>query len=121
MNIQALTRPGLCLSLMVVATGAWGQASSEATQPKVPPESLSVPSQGSGLSDSVITARAKAALIGADHVHAGDVHVTTTGAVVTLTGHVASAMEKQAAEDTVQRLDGVTAVRNELAVGGAAK
>ena len=56
MKIQALTRPGLCLSLVVAAAGAWGQASSEAAPPKVPPESLSIPSQGSGLSDTVITA-----------------------------------------------------------------
>ncbi len=121
MKIQGLTRPGLCLSFVLAAGGAWGQASSGTVPRKVAPETLSVPAQGSGLSDSVITARAKAALMGTDHVHSGDVHVTTTGAIVKLTGHVASAAEKQAAEEAVQKLDGVTAVRNELVIDGAAK
>lgn len=121
MKIQALTRPGLCLSFMLAASGAWGQPSSGAAPPKVAPESLTVPSQSSGLSDSIITARAKAALMGTDHVHASNVHVTTTGGVVTLTGQVAEAAERQAAEDAVQRLDGVTAVHNQLMVRSTAK
>jgi hypothetical protein len=121
MKIQALTRPGLCLSLLLAAGGAWGQASSEAVPPKRAPESLTVPSQSSGVSDSIITARAKAALMGADHVPSGDVHVTTNGGVVTLRGHVASVVEKQAAQSTVQKLDDVTAVRNDLVVDGTAK
>ena len=121
MKIQALIRPGLCLSFVLAAGGAWGQAGSEAVPPKVAPESLTVPSQSSGLSDSAITARAKAALMSAGHVHASHVHVTTTGGVVTLTGHVAHAAEKQAAGDTVQKLDGVTAVHNALVVDGADK
>lgn len=118
MKLSALTRAGLGLGLILAAGGAWSQASSGA---RPPPHSLSAPSKGSGVSDSVITARAKAALLGASHVKGNDVHVTTQGGVVTLTGHVSSTAEKQKAGDIVQGLNGVTAVQNNLAVSGAEK
>lgn len=121
MKSTALTRAGLAICLMLMAGEAWSQASSGGTQPKVAPESLSTPSQGSGVSDSVITARAKAALLGAKHVNSGDVHVMTKGGVVKLTGHVASEEQKRKAGETVQSLDGVTAVQNDLTVDSSAK
>ena len=65
--------------------------------------------------------RVKLALLRADNVDAGDVHVTTTGGAVKLTGHVASAAQKQKAGEVVQGLDGVTTVENDLAIGGAEK
>jgi osmotically-inducible protein OsmY len=40
---------------------------------------------------------------------------------VKLTGHVASAAQKQKAGEVVQGLDGVTTVENDLAIGGAEK
>lgn len=122
MKLKALAWVGLGTPLMLAAGGAWSQASS-GTMPAqaVPPHSLSVPSQGSGVSDSVITARAKMALLGAKDTDAADVHVTTSGGVVMLTGHVASATQKQKAEDVVRGLDGVTEVHNALAVQGPSK
>ncbi|MGN6666094.1 MAG: BON domain-containing protein [Trinickia sp.] len=54
-------------------------------------------------------------------MNSGDVHVMTKGGVVKLTGHVASAQQKQKAGDIVQGLDGVTAVQNELTVAPSAK
>jgi hyperosmotically inducible protein len=87
----------------------------------VPPHSLSVPSQSSAVSDSVITARAKMALLGAHGTDAGSVHVTTNGGVVLLTGHVASATQKQKVDEVVRGLDGVTDVHNELAIQGSSK
>lgn len=113
---------GLGMALVLASGAARPQASSGAMPPKVvPPESLSVPAHGTGVSDSVITARAKMALLRADHVDSGDVHVATSGSVVTLTGHVASAAQKQKADDVVEGLDGVSAVHNELAVRGSSK
>jgi hypothetical protein len=116
-------RTGLALSLMLAAGSAWSQASSGAAPRRTspPPESLSVPSQTGGVGDSVITARVKMALMRADNLDSGDVHVTTNGGAVKLTGHVSSAAQKQKASDVVQGLDGVTSVENDLAVGGAQK
>ena len=122
MKLKALMFAGLCFALSSASGGAWSQASSGAMPPQVvPPESLSVPSQGSGVGDSVITARAKVALLRADDLDTGDVHVSTHGSVVTLSGHVANAAQKRKAGDVVGGLDGVTAVRNELEVKGTAK
>jgi hyperosmotically inducible protein len=123
MKLKAFARIGLGTALMLLAAeGAWAQASSGTMPPKVvPPHSLSVPSQSSGLSDSVITAHAKIALLGAKGTDAGDIHVTTNGGVVMLTGHVASATEKQKAEQVVRGLDGVTEVQNALSVQGSSK
>lgn len=113
---------GLGCSLILAASGAWSQASSSTARPKsVPPESLSTPSKGLGVSDSVLTARAKIALMRADHIDSNDVHVSTSGGVVKLEGHVSTAEQKQKAGDTVQSLDGVTAVQNDLVVGGGEK
>lgn len=115
MKRKALTFAGLGMGFMLAAGGAWAQVSS------VPPESLSTPSHGSGVSDSVITARAKVALLGVGHLNSGDVHVMTKGGVVKLTGRVASAQQKQKAGEVVQGLDGVTAVQNDLTVDPSAK
>lgn len=87
----------------------------------VPPESMTDPSVASGVSDSIITARAKAALLGTDKVDSGNVHVTTTRGVVTLTGKVADDDEKSRAEQAVQDLDGVVTVNNRLETGAAAR
>jgi osmotically-inducible protein OsmY len=86
-----------------------------------PPESLSVPTQNSGTADTILTARAKAALVGASGVDSGDVHVTTTRGVVRLTGRVPTRAQRDKAGQAVQSLDGVNAVQNDLIVGGPAK
>jgi hyperosmotically inducible protein len=106
---------------MLGASTAFAQASSGAMQPNTPPHSLSQPQKGNGAGDAVITARAKAALLSAHGVDSNNVHVTTTRGVVKLTGHVADSTQKRNAEEAVQKLDGVTAVRNELTVDGATK
>jgi len=107
----------------ILASGATlAQPSSGAMPPgTAPPESLSVPTQSSGTGDTILTARAKAALVGASGVDSGDVHVTTTHGLVRLTGRVATRAQKDKAGQTVQSLDGVNAVQNDLVVGGAAK
>jgi osmotically-inducible protein OsmY len=111
---------GLGFSLTLMANSAWCQASNAMRPKAVPPESLSTPSRGIGVNDGIISARAKTALLRADHVDSNNVHVTTAGGVVKLEGHVAAAAQKQAAGDAVQSLDGVTAVQNDLTVEGAA-
>jgi osmotically-inducible protein OsmY len=69
-------------------------------------------------SDAWLTSAAKVRLLAAD-VSAFDVNVDTRGGVVTLFGTVGSETEKRAAETEVNKVDGVTSVRNELQVVAA--
>ena len=95
-------------------------APSGANRPAVaPPHGLTPgnPSVGTHTSDTVLTARAKAALAGADGLQSNEVHVTTNHARVTLTGTVADAAQRDRAGSVVQHLDGVTSVTNLLQVG----
>ncbi|WP_213306300.1 hypothetical protein [Paraburkholderia sacchari] len=82
MKRKALGRAGIYLAFTFAAGAAWAlpqPASGIMRREAVPQESLSAPSQRSGVSDTIITARAKAALLRADRVDSGNVHVTTTG------------------------------------------
>jgi osmotically-inducible protein OsmY len=65
--------------------------------------------------DAWLTSAAKVRLLAAN-LSAFDVNVDTRGGVVTLFGTVESAAEKREAEAQVKRVDGVSAVRNELQV-----
>jgi len=76
---------------------------------------------GSGISDTVITAKAKAALLGAKDVHGSRIQVTTEQGVVTLAGVVPRAEEKDRATRVVADLDGVVSVNNALDVDAASK
>jgi osmotically-inducible protein OsmY len=70
-----------------------------------------------GVGDALITAKAKSALLGVRDVHGGRIGVTTNQGVVTLSGTVPNAAERDRAERTVQNLNGVSRVNNGLSVG----
>jgi hyperosmotically inducible periplasmic protein len=78
--------------------------------------SASSESLGEHISDSTITTKAKAQLIGAKDVKASHVHVRTRRGIVSLTGTVPSTADKQRAEEIVQGIDGVRSVSNHLKV-----
>jgi len=73
-------------------------------------------STGQTVDDSVLTARAKAALIENKDTKAHNINVEVYKGEVQLNGFVASSQEKAAAAATVKRVDGVTGVRNNLQV-----
>ena len=78
--------------------------------------SASSESLGEHIDDSTITAKAKAELIGTKDVKASHVHVKTRRGVVSLTGTVPSAADKQRAQEIVEGISGVRSVRNRLKV-----
>ncbi len=69
-----------------------------------------------GISDSWLTAKTKIALFADERVKGRQVSVETVNGVVMLRGKVDSAEAKSAAESITKRIDGVTAVKNELQV-----
>lgn len=66
--------------------------------------------------DAAITAKVKTAFAADDVVKARNINVDTMQGVVTLNGVVTSAAEKQRAMDIARRVDGVSSVRDNLAV-----
>jgi osmotically-inducible protein OsmY len=110
----------LTLVLLMWPGVVLGQAPSGARQtPQAerPPESSPgiMGSTGRAIKDSWITSKAKAKLI-ADKRITRAVNVETHAGVVTLRGKVASAEERQVAEQVVHGTDGVKTVRNALQI-----
>lgn len=117
-NVAACLARAGCAALL--ATPAFAQQPSQSVPP---PHGLAsnAPTAGGTASDSVITAKAKAALLGAKGVHSSHIRVTTERGVVTLAGSVPQAQERDRATRIVQDLDGVTSVNNTLNVDTSAK
>lgn len=69
---------------------------------------------GATVSDSAITVKVKAKLMGTDGLGKSDINVTTTNGVVTLDGSASSSNAKAAAETAVKSVDGVKSVDNNL-------
>jgi hyperosmotically inducible protein len=71
-------------------------------------------SVGAAISDTDITAKVKLKLAGEKGLKKSDISVTTTNAVVTLTGKASSSDAKEEAENLTKQVDGVKDVDNEL-------
>jgi hyperosmotically inducible protein len=74
-------------------------------------------SAGNMIDDSTINATVKAELIGNKQTKAHSINVETYKGVVQLSGFVATQAEKDAAGKVAQGVDGVTEVRNSIAIG----
>lgn len=109
-----------CTSVLLASAIALAQSTPGTPHPNVPPPHglvAGAPSAGTNASDTIITARARAALLGTDGLNSNDVQITTNRGVVTLTGTVADDAQKRRAASVVQEMDGVTSVTNALQVG----
>jgi hyperosmotically inducible protein len=71
------------------------------------------------LSDGALTAKIKSKMTLDDLVNARSINVTTTDRVVTLTGTVASARERERAVALAKETNGVTRVEDKLTLGGS--
>jgi len=95
-----------CLALCVIALLAmWGCAGSQ-TQT----------STGEYVDDSVISTRAKTALLADDEVSGTEVQIETFKGVVQLSGFVDTQAQAQKAEQIVRNIDGVREVKNDIVV-----
>ena len=96
--------------------GAADAASDEASMPQ--PHSDGV---GAMVTDTAITAKVKAKLMGEDKLKKSHIHVTTTNGVVTLDGSASSSDAKAAAEAAAKSVDSVKSVDNNLRTPGSSK
>ena len=71
---------------------------------------------GDTMGESALTAKIKSKMALDDHVNARAVNVDTSGSVVTLTGHVASAAERARAVDLARDTEGVSQVVDRLQI-----
>ncbi len=71
---------------------------------------------GDFMDDSTITARVKAALIDDKNIRSSDISVKTENKVVTLSGSVDSAGQKDLAVNAAKTVEGVTTVNDQLRV-----
>ena len=72
---------------------------------------------GEALSDGAITAKIKSKMALDDTIEAGDINVSTDDRVVTLSGTVASASERNRAVQLAKETDGVKKVTDRLRIG----
>ncbi len=108
MRVLAILLVGIILSGCsgLMMTGASSNSSVEKDRP----------SQSQTSSDSVITARVKSRFAADSLVSKFDVGVHTSGAMVTLSGTVASYAAREEAEKLAIGTDGVKAVENQIRV-----
>ncbi|HEY4188025.1 MAG TPA: BON domain-containing protein [Polyangia bacterium] len=71
---------------------------------------------GAAVTDTVITTKLKAEMVGDDELKHSDISVTTNNGVVMLTGTVASEAAREHAMAVAQKADGVKTVSNKLRV-----
>jgi hyperosmotically inducible protein len=69
---------------------------------------------GAAISDTAITGKVKAKLMGDDGLKSSKIHVTTTNGIVTLKGSAASSDAKSLAEERAKAVEGVKGVDYEL-------
>jgi hyperosmotically inducible periplasmic protein len=71
-------------------------------------------SMSAAVTDTVITAKVKAKMMGKDGLKKSDISVTTTNGVVTLDGSASSSKAKSAAQAVAESVEGVKSVDNNL-------
>ena len=74
---------------------------------------------GQHVDDATITTKVKAELLGAKNLKSTHIHVKTRNGIVSLTGSVPSAEERDNADQIAQNVSGVTSVKNHLKVRAA--
>jgi len=76
---------------------------------------------GAAVTDTAITAKVKAKLMGEHSLKKSDISVTTTNGVVTLDGSASSSKAKALAEAATKSVDGVKSVDNSLKTPASSK
>ena len=99
---------------MTFALMAGAQTTTNSAAPAGSSESV-----GQHVDDTTITTKVKAELLGAKNVKSEHIHVKTRKGVVSLTGTVPSAEDRDNARQVVEGVSGVTSVKNHLKVSAA--
>lgn len=101
---------------LVAGLGLGVTATAEETMPKAHSDGM-----GAAISDTAITARVKAKLMGEGGLKKSDISVTTTNGVVTLEGTASSSDASDEAAEEARKVDGVKSVYNNLKTPSAGK
>ena len=110
---NALITAGLAA---VLGIGAAVAASDDASMPQAHSDSM-----GAAITDTAITAKVKAKLMGEHSLKKSHISVTTTNGVVTLDGSASSSKAKALAEAATKSVDGVKSVDNSLKTPASSK
>ena len=110
---NGLIAVGLAAGLGIATAGA---ASGDEPVPQPHSDSVSA-----AVTDTVVTAKVKAKLMGEDGLKKSDISVTTTNGVVTLDGAASSSNAKSVAEAATKSVDGVKSVDNNLKTPASSK
>jgi hyperosmotically inducible protein len=110
---NALIVAGLVVGLGI---GTAYAASDDASAPKAHSENM-----GAAISDTTITAKVKAKLMGDERLKKSDISVTTTNGVVTLEGTASDSKAKSTAGTLTKAVEGVKSIDNNLKVPGSSK
>ncbi len=122
MNMTSFCKNAFCNMLIATSLavgfgiGAADAASDETSMPQAHSDGV-----GAMITDSAITAKVKAKMMGEDSLHKSRISVTTTNGVVTLKGSASSLDAKSAAEEAAKSVEGVKSVDNNLRTPGSSK
>lgn len=104
-----------CLAATIGAATSTGVAiAADDAAPRAKSDSI-----GAAISDTVITGKVKARMVGEAALKQSDISVTTTNGVVTLNGSASSSEAKAFAETVTLAVDGVRSVDNQLTTPSA--
>ena len=108
------TVAGVACMTFALAAGAQTTTTDTSTAPSASSESV-----GQHVDDTTITTKVKAELLAAKNVKSEHIHVKTRKGVVSLTGTVPSAEDRDNAKEVVEGVSGVSSVKNHLKVVAA--
>ncbi len=121
-NMIAFCKNAFCNTLIATSLvfgfgiGSAGAASDDASKPQAHSDGV-----GAMITDTAITAKVKATLMGEGSLKKSKIRVTTTNGVVTLKGSASSSDAKSAAETAAKSVEGVKSVDNNLSTPGSSK
>lgn len=115
MNIPLICKNGFRSTVLIgsivgmVAVGTVNAVACDKEKPQAHSDGI-----GATLSDTAITGKVKAKLMGKEGLDQSNIHVTTTNGVVTLKGSASNSDAKDLAEEKAKTVAGVKSVDNEL-------
>lgn len=115
MNMTSFSKTAFCNTFLATSLAmTLGSIAANAVAADQPQPQAHSNGMGAAISDTVITAKVKAKLMGEKGLKKSEIDVTTTNGVVTLTGSASNSDAKGLAEDMTKSVEGVKSVDNAL-------
>lgn len=114
-NMTLICKNSFCSTLMAASLAVMlGASAANAVASDKPMPQAHSDGMGAAISDTVITAKVKAKLMGESGLKKSEIDVTTTNGVVTLNGSASNSDAKALAEEKAKSVEGVKSVDNAL-------